>query len=79
MSAFPPFTAHFHREKQNVMALSLGTSRLADIVYVEGIYRRTRKSKHEKETEHNIALLKEFLTLKGESKAVEEIAPNELK
>lgn len=32
ISVFPPFNAHFHQEKQNVMALSLGTSRLADIV-----------------------------------------------
>ena len=37
------------------------------------IHRRTRKK-----TEQDIALLKEFLTLKGESRTVEEIAQDEL-
>ena len=43
-------------------------SRFADIVSVE----------HLSKTQQNVALLKEFLTLKNESKLMEEIPPKEL-
>ena len=55
------------------MASSSATSSLADIVSVEEFIERQDNENTRKKTEQNITLLKEFLTLKGESRAVEEI------
>ena len=60
------------------MAPSSVTSRFADIVSPEEFIKGQQNEDTRKKTEQNIALLKEFLTLKGESRAVEEIPPNEL-
>ena len=60
------------------MAPSSVTSRFADIVSPEEFIEGQQNEDTRKKTEQNIALLKEFLTLKGESRAVEEIPPNEL-
>ena len=60
------------------MASSLATSRFADIVSVEEFIEEQENENTRKKTEQNIALLKEFLTLKAESRAVEEIPPDEL-
>ena len=61
-----------------MIALSWATSRFADIVSVEKFIEGQENENTRKKTEQNIALLKEFLTLKGESRAVEEIPPDEL-
>jgi len=58
------------KEKQKVMALSLGTSWFADIVSVEKLIEGQENESTRKKTDQNIALLKEFLTLKRESRAV---------
>ena len=69
----------FTGKNSQLIASSSATSRFADIVSVDrGIHRRTRKLKKKKKTEQNIALLKGVLTLKGESRAVEEIPPDKL-
>ena len=60
------------------MASFSATSRFADIVLVEEFTEGQEKENIRKKTEQNVALLKEFLTLKGESRAVEEIPPDEL-
>ena len=60
------------------MAPSSVTSRFADIVSPEEFIEGQQNEDTRKKTEQNIALLKEFLTLKGESRAVEETPPNEL-
>ena len=61
-----------------MMASFSATSRFADIVLVEEFTEGQEKENIRKKTEQNVALLKEFLTLKGESRAVEEIPPDEL-
>ena len=60
------------------MASSSATSRLADIVSVEEFIEGQENENTRKKTEQNITLLEEFLTLKGKSRAVEEILPDEL-
>ena len=50
-----------------------GHFKLADIVSVEEFIERQENDAAELKTEQNIALLKEFLAIKGESRAVEEI------
>ena len=60
------------------MASSSVTSRFADIVSLEEFIEGQQNENTRKKTEQNIALLKEFLTLKGESRAVEETPPDEL-
>ena len=60
------------------MASFSATSRFADIVLVEKFTEGQEKENIRKKTEQNVALIKEFLTLKGESRAVEEIPPDEL-
>ena len=65
---FPPFT--FHQEKQKVMASFLGTSWFADTVSVEKFIEGKENEGTRQKTDQNIALLKKFLTLKRESKAV---------
>ena len=42
------------------------------------IYKGPRKRKYRKKTQQNVALLKEFLTLRNESRLIEEILPKEL-
>ena len=49
----------------------------ADIVSVEQFI-EDQENKNKKETQQNVALLKEFLTLKNESILMEEIPPKEL-
>ena len=68
----------FTGKNSQVIALSWATSRFADIVSVEKFIEGQENENTRKKTEQNIALLKEFLTLKGESRAVEEIPPDEL-
>ena len=58
-----------------VMASS---SRFTGISSVEEFIEEQENENTRKKTEQNIGLLKEFLTLKNESRAVEEIPPNEL-
>ena len=49
-------------------------SRFADIVSVEQFI-EDKKMKTKKKTQQNVALLKEFLTMKNESRLMEEIPP----
>ena len=68
----------FTGKNSQAIASSSATSRFADIVPVEEFIQGQENENTRKKTEQNIALLKEFLTLKGESRAVEEIRPDEL-
>ena len=52
-------------------------SRFADIVSVEQFI-EDQNENTKKKTQQNIALLKEFLTLKNESRLMDEIPPKEL-
>ena len=61
-----------------MIASSSATSRFADIVLVEEFTEGQENENTRKKTEQNIALMKEFLTQKGESSAAEEIPPDEL-
>ena len=61
------------------MASSLSNSRpFADITSIEEFIERQENKNTKKKTEQNVALLKEFLRLKDESRPVEEIPPHEL-
>ena len=60
------------------MASSSATSRFADIVSVEEFIEWQENENTREKAEQNIALQKEFLTLKGEARAVEEISPDEI-
>ena len=60
------------------MASSSATSRFADIVSVEEFIEWQENENTREKAEQNIALQKEFLTLKGEARAVEEIFPDEV-
>ena len=53
-------------------------SRFADIVSVKQFIEDQENENTRKKTQQNVALLKEFLTLKNESRLVEEIPPKEL-
>ena len=68
----------FTKKNSKVIVLSSTTSRFADIVSIEEFIKGQENENTRKETEQNIALLKEFLRLKGESRAVEAIPPDEL-
>ena len=59
---------------------SIMVSRFADIVSVEQfIEDQENENKHtKKKTQQNVALLKEFLTMKNESRLMEETPPKEL-
>ena len=57
---------------------SIMVSRFADIVSVEQFIEDQENENTKKKTEHNVALLKEFLTLENESRLMEEMAPKEL-
>ena len=61
-----------------MLASSSVTSRFADIVSPEKFIEGQQSENTRKKTDQNIALLKEFLTLKGECRAVEEVPPDEL-
>ena len=50
----------------------------ADIVSVEQFIEDQENENTKKKTQQNVALLKEFLTLKNESRLMEEIPPKEL-
>ncbi|XP_073248879.1 uncharacterized protein KIAA1958-like [Porites lutea] len=60
------------------MASSSSNSRFADITSVEEFIEGQENENTRKKTEQNVALLKEFLRLKDESRPVEEIPPHEL-
>ena len=60
------------------MASSSSNSRFADITSVEEFIEGQENENTKKKTEQNVALLKEFLRLKDESKPVEEIPAHEL-
>ena len=60
------------------MVSSSSNSRFADITSVEEFIEGQENNNTKKKTEQNVALLKEFLRLKGESRPVEEIPPQEL-
>ena len=68
----------FTKKNSKVMASSSVTSRFADIVSLEEFIEGQQNENTRKKTEQYIPLLKGFLTLKGESRAVEEIPPDEL-
>ena len=53
-------------------------SRFADIVSVEQYIEDQENENTKKKTQQNVALLKEFLTLKNESRLMEEIPPKKL-
>ena len=53
-------------------------SRFADIVSVEQFIEDQENENRKKKTQQNVTLLKEFLTLKNESRLMEEILPKEL-
>ena len=57
---------------------SIMVSRFADIVSVEEFIEDQENENTKKKTQQNVALLKEFLTLKNESRLREEIPPKEL-
>ena len=57
---------------------SIMVSRFADIVSVEQFIEDQENENTRKKTQQNVALLKEFLTLKNESRLMEEIPPKEL-
>ena len=54
-------------------------SRFADINSVEQFIENQENENTRKKTQQNVALLEEFLTLRNESRLIEEIAPKELK
>ena len=60
------------------MASSSSNSRFADITSVEEFIEGQENENTRRKTEQNVALLKEFLRLKDESRPVEEIPPHEL-
>ena len=53
-------------------------SRFADINSVEQFIEDQENENTQKKTQENVALLEEFLTLRNESRLIEEIAPKEL-
>ena len=53
-------------------------SRFADINSVEQFIKDQENENTRKKTQQNVALLEEFLTLRNESRLIEEIAPKEL-
>ena len=53
-------------------------SRFADINSVEQFIEDQENENTRKKTQQNVALLEEFLTLRNESRLIEEIAPKEL-
>ena len=53
-------------------------SRFADIVSVKQFIEDQENENTKKKTQQNVALLKEFLKLKNESRLIEEIPPKEL-
>ena len=53
-------------------------SRFADINSVEQFIEDQENENTTKKTQQNVALLEEFLTLRNESRHIEEIAPKEL-
>ena len=53
-------------------------SRFADIISVGQFIEDQENENTKKKTQQNVALLKEFLTLKNESRLMEEIPPKEL-
>ena len=57
---------------------SIMVSRFADIVSVEQFIEDQENENTKKKTQQNVALLKEFLTLKNESRLLEEIPPKKL-
>ena len=57
---------------------SIMVSRFADIVSVEQFIEDQENKNTKKKTQQNVALLKEFLTLKNESRLMEEIPPEKL-
>ena len=57
---------------------SIMVSKFADIVSVEQFIEDQENENTKKKTQHNLALLKEFLTLESESRLMEEISPQEL-
>ena len=77
VSVFPPFIDDFTRQKANHGVFFEQYSRFTDITsveeFIEGQENNTKKN-----TEQNVALLKEFLKLIDDSRPVEEIAPQEL-
>ena len=60
------------------MASSSSNSRFADVTSVEEFIEGQENNNTKKKTEQNVALFKEFLRLKEESRPVEEISPREL-
>ena len=75
VSLFPPFHVCFLWEKEESDGVVFGHFKVRRYSFSQGIHRRTRKWEHKKKTEQSIALLQEFLTLKGVSRALEEIPP----
>ena len=81
VSVFPPFGAapqsgnvhNFRCFPESIMV-----SRFADIVSVEQFLEDQENENTKKKTQQNVALLREFLTLKNESRRLEEIRPKEL-
>ena len=57
---------------------SIMVSRFADIVSVKQFIEDQENENIKKKTQQNVALLKEFLTLKNELRLMEEIPPKEL-
>ena len=57
---------------------SIMVSTFADIVSVEKFIKDQENENTKKKTQQNVALLKEFLTLKNESRLMDEIPPKEL-
>ena len=76
VSLFPPFHVCFLWEKEESDGVVFGHFKVRRYSFSQGIHRRTRKWEHKKKTEQSIALLQEFLTLKGVSRALEEIPPD---
>ena len=68
---------HFLSPRNNESRRRLWAIKFADIVLVEEFIEGQENDAPELKTEQNIALLKEFLAIKGESRAVEEIPSHE--
>ena len=81
ISVFPPFGAASQSGMFTTFAASpksIMVSRFADIVSVEQFIEDQENENTKKKTQQNVALLKEFLTLKNESRLMEEIPPKKL-
>ena len=80
---FPAFRRGFPKWECSQLSLlplnrSWFSSRFADIVSVEQLIEDQENENTKNKTQQNVALLKEFLTTKNESRLMEEIPPKEL-